>query len=388
MEYVDRLGTHSYKWDGLKKEFGEDGLLAMWVADMDFPSPSCVTDALHRYISAPLGYFSTPESYFDAVVKWERARHGYEVRREWICVTPGIVPALHWAVRAFTAPGDSVMISTPVYYPFMNAVNSSGGRNLVKCELKKTGTYYEMDFERFERDIEANSVKLYILCNPHNPVGRVWTAAELRQTLEICKRHHVMVVSDEIHQDIVNPALGRKKVTAATVGDYDKMLITMASASKSFNLAAVQNSFVIIPDAGLRESFEDFLLKMALDDVNGFGHIATEAALTGGGPWLDDVLDTIYGNFAYLKDRFARECPAVKISELEGTYLVWMDFGAFCQNQEELKVLIQGKCRIAMDYGAWFGSEGGNSFARMNIATSRENIQEACDRILQVLSRI
>ena len=173
MEYVNRLGTHSYKWDGLKKEFGDAALLAMWVADMDFPSPPCVTKALHAYIDAPLGYFSTSDSYFEAVMQWEKERHGYQVRKEWICVTPGIVPALHWAVRTLAAPGDSVMVSTPVYYPFMNAVKNSGERRLVECELKKTGMFYEFDYDRFEEDIVKNNVKLYILCNPHNPVGRV-----------------------------------------------------------------------------------------------------------------------------------------------------------------------------------------------------------------------
>ncbi|MEG1873649.1 MAG: MalY/PatB family protein, partial [Ruthenibacterium sp.] len=387
MNYVDRKGTCSFKWDGLKKEFGEADLLAMWVADMDFPSPPCVQEALRSYIETPMGYFSTPDSYYNTVIKWEKEHHGYEIKREWICVTPGIVPALHWAVRTFTKPGDSVMISTPVYYPFMNAIHNSPQRRLVKCELKKTGTYYEMDFEQFEKDIIANEVKLYILCNPHNPVGRVWTAEELRQTLEICKRHHVMVISDEIHQDIINPKLGRKKVTAATVGDYSDMLITMASASKSFNLAAVQNSFIIIPNDEIRESFDDFLRIMALDDVNGFGHVATQAAFLGGEAWLKEVLALIYDNFAYLKQRFESECPRVKISELEGTYLVWMDFGAFCTTQEDVKELIQHKCKIAMDYGGWFGSEDGKAFARMNIATSRENIKEACDRILAELAK-
>lgn len=385
MEYVDRRGTQCEKWDALPQKFGEDGLLAMWVADMDFPSPACAVEALKQYVSYPLGYFKTPESYYDAVIQWEKQRHGYDVQREWICVTPGIVPALHWAVRTFTQPGDSVMISTPVYYPFMNAVNNSGQRKLVKCDLKKIGTHYEMDYERFENDIVENAVKLYILCNPHNPVGRVWTAEELRQTLDICKRHHVTVISDEIHQDIIDPQLGRKKVTAATVGDYNDMLITMASASKSFNLAACQNSFIIIPNEEMRKSFSDFLAKMSLDDVNGFGHIATEAVLRHGEAWLDEALDVIYGNYRYLKQRFEAECPKVKITELEGTYLVWMDFAAFCSTQDEVVDLIQHRCKIAMDYGGWFGSTEGNTFARMNIATSRENVKEACDRIINTL---
>lgn len=387
MEYVDRRGLYSYKWDGMRQEFGETDLLAMWVADMDFAAPECVREALHKYIEMPLGYFATPQSYYKAVAAWEKEQHGYYVEKEWICVTPGIVPALHWAVRTFTRPGDSVLISTPVYYPFMNAVQNSEGRKLVKCELKKSGSSYTMDYERFEQDITEHHVTLYILCNPHNPVGHVWTEEELRTILEICKKHHVIVIADEIHQDIINPKLGRKKVTAATVGDYDDMLITMASASKTFNLAAVQNSFIIIPDDEMRSSFNKFINEMALDDVNGFGHIAAEAAFRGGKAWLEEILDTIYGNYEYLKARFEQECPQVKICDLEGTYLVWMNFGAFCPTQKDVEKLIQHKCRIAMDYGAWFGSSQHDAYARMNIATSRENVKEACDRIICELKK-
>ena len=231
MEYIDRRNTSSVKWDGLKKEFGEEDLLAMWVADMDFPCPDCVTEALKKYVETPLGYFMPPASYFEAVVQWEREHHGYEIRPEWICVTPGVVPALHWAVRVFSNPGESVMVSTPVYYPFMRAVEHCGERKLVKCALKRTGQAYEMDYERMERDIVAHHVTLYILCNPHNPIGRVWTEEELRRLLALCRKHGVMVISDEIHQDLVNPKLGRNKVTAATLGEYEDMVITMAAAS-------------------------------------------------------------------------------------------------------------------------------------------------------------
>ena len=339
MEYVNRLGTHSYKWDSLEREFGDADLLAMWVADMDFPSPKCVVDALTEYIKAPLGYFSTPDSYYDAVIKWEKKRHGYEIEKDWICITPGIVPALHWAVRTLTAPGDSVMISTPVYYPFMNAVNNSGGRKLVENELKKCGPHYEYDLERFEKDI-------------------------------------------------VDPALGRKKVTTATVGDYSDMLITMAAASKTFNIAAVQNSFIIIPNKEMRDSFNKFLSEMSLDDVNGFGHIATEAALNYGSDWLTEILDIIYGNYRYLRNRFETECPSVRITDLEGTYLVWMDFSDYCKTQQEVKALLQDKCRLALDYGAWFGGGQHEGYARMNIATSRENIKEACDRIIREIKKL
>ncbi len=386
MKAVNRISTYSYKWDGLKSEFGEDNLLAMWVADMDFPSPPCAVEALEKYIRLPMGYFKTPESYYEAIQRWEKEKHGYEIQRDWICVTPGIVPALHWAVRTLTQPGESVMVSAPVYYPFYSAVANAGERTLVKNNLKKTGTEYAFDLEAFERDIKDNDVKLYILCNPHNPVGRVWTAEELKAILDLCRKYGVKVISDEIHQDIINPKLGRGKVTAATVGDYNDMLITMASGSKSFNLAACQNSFIIIPNEEARNSFKEFLSKMALDDVNGFGHIATEAVLTKGQPWLDEVLDTIFGNYEYLREHFAAECPDVQISNLEGTYLVWMDFGAFCKSEDDVKHLLQTKCRLALDYGKWFGGETYETFARMNIATSRENVQEACDRIIGALN--
>ena len=382
MKYIDRKNTDSVKWDGLKKEFGEEDLLAMWVADMDFACPDCVAEALKKYAETPLGYFVPPASYFDAVVCWEKTHHGYAIEPEWICVTPGVVPALYWAVNVFSAPGDGVMVSTPVYYPFMRAVEHCGQRKLVKCELKRTGCAYEMDYERMEEDIAAHNVKLYILCNPHNPVGRVWTKEELKTLLDICKKHHVMVVSDEIHQDIINPKLGRGKITAAAVGEYDDILITMAAASKTFNIAAVQNSFVIIPDKENREKFRQFRENMSLGQGNAFGYIATEAALRGGEAWLKDALWTIYGNYEYVRKRFAEECPEVKIAVLEGTYLMWMDFGSFFQTEEELKEFLQGKCRIAADYGSWFGGKGYDTYVRLNIATSGEIVEEACGRMI------
>lgn len=382
MKYFDRKNTDCVKWDGVKEEFGEEDFLAMWVADMDFPCPDCVTEALKKYADAPLGYYVPSASYFEAVADWEKKRHGYEINPEWICVTPGVVPAIHWAVRIFSKPGDGVMVSTPVYYPFMRAVEHCGERTLVKNELKKTDSSYEMDFEKMEADIVKHHVTLYILCNPHNPIGRVWTKEELKTLLDLCRKHHVMVISDEIHQDIVNPKLGRKKVTAATVGDYDDMLITMAAASKTFNIAAVQNSFVIIPHKENREKFRLFLENMSIGQGSSFGYVATEAALRGGEAWLEDALETIYGNYEYVKDRFERECPEVQIADLEGTYLMWIDFGAFFREEEELKAFLQEECRIAVDYGSWFGGEGYDAFARINIATSREIVADACGRMI------
>lgn len=386
MEYTDRHGTNCAKWDGLQARFGDDSLLPMWIADMDFACPSCAVQALHQYVDAPLGYFLPPASYFDTVAQWEAVRHGYAVKPEWICVTPGIVPALHWAVRVFTKPGDGVMVSTPVYNPFMQAVQACGQRRLVCNKLRRTGMQYEFDFDAMERQMAGQNVTLYLLCNPHNPVGRVWTAEELRRLLSICRRHHVLVISDEIHQDIVNPSLGRGKVTAAALDDFGDRVITMASVSKTFNLAAVQNSFVIIENDALREKFRAFQRQMAVDEAGGFGFVAAQAAMQGGQAWLRDVLATIYGNYDDLRSRLRAECPQIGLSELEGTYLAWLDFSAVCADEAGLKAFLQRQCRLALNYGSWFGGEESALCVRMNLATSRENVQLACDRLAAALA--
>lgn len=388
MKYVDRLNTHSYKWDALEREFGSSDLIAMWVADMDFECADCIKEALHKYVDDPLGYFATPAEYYDAVIKWEKERHGFDVKKEWISVTPGIVPALYWAVKTFVKPGEAVIINTPVYYPFKNAI-LAGGCKCVESQLVETGTTYVIDYEKFEKDIVENNVKLYILCNPHNPVGRVWKEDELRKLLEICRKHNVLVISDEIHQDIIDPKLGRKKITTATVdgGKYQDMIITMAAVSKTFNIAAVQNSFIIIPNTELKDKFDEFLGNYSLDDVNGFGHVATMAGMQGGKEWLSEVLDVIYGNYRYMRERFDRELPDVKTFDLEGTYLPWVDFGAYVKTRDELEELIQGKCKLAIDYGEWFGGPDYAAFARFNLATKREYIEQACDRIIAELKK-
>ena len=385
MEYIDRRGTDSAKWDALGDMFGAEGLLSMWVADMDFKAPACITEALHRYVDKPLGYYRVPESYAEAFMDWEKRYHGYAVEREWLCFSPGVVPAIHWAVQCFTAPGDAILVTTPVYYPFMRAVERNEGRRLVKCNLVRENGAYRLDAARFERSVAENGVKLFILSNPHNPVGRVWTAEELRTMLDICSRHGVLVISDEIHQDFVDPTLGRKKVTAATVGDYDRILITMTSASKTFNLAATQNSFIIIPDASLRERFTRFQTSIAAGDGNVFGYVAVEAAYRGGRAWLEELLETVYGNYRYLRERLAAELPELGVAELEGTYLLWLDFSHWVTTQAELEKLLIEKCALALDYGEWFGGEEYEAFARMNLATGRENIVEACDRIIKAL---
>ena len=382
--FVDRRNTDSLKWDALKGTFGEDGLLAMWVADMDFKVPACVQEAQHRYIDVGAqGYYSVPASYYDAFIAWEKKYHGYEVKREHIRYSPGVVSAFNWFVQFMTEPGDGVIVLTPVYYPFLNAVKENG-RTLVACDLVKREGRYTVDLDAFRKAIVENNVKAFIFCSPHNPLGRVWTREELKGMLDICKEHNVFVISDEIHHDIVfAPA---EHIPSATVGDYDGNLVTLTAPSKTFNLAACQNSIVIIPDGEIRRRFDAYTENLHVTWGTPFGYIAAEAAYTGGRPWLDEVLSIIHGNYLYVKEALAKALPKVGTEPLEGTYLMWLDFSAYLA-PEEIADFMQKECRIAFDYGRWFGGEGTGACVRMNLATSREVVEEAVKRIVEAMEK-
>lgn len=250
--YVDRRNTNCNKWDGQEKMFGEEGLHAMWVADMDFRVPECVVDALKEYVeSGVYGYYKIPDAYYETFINWEKERHGYEVKKEWIRFSPGVVAGFHWLVQMLTEENDAVIVNTPVYYPFLDAVKNNH-RTLICSDLKNENGIYTIDFEDFEKKIIEHNVKLFTLCSPHNPAGRVWKKEELKRLFEICKKHHVFVVSDEIHQDLV---FGENKhIPSLSIGDYDDMMVSIAAASKTFNIAGAQNSMVIIPDKKLRKN--------------------------------------------------------------------------------------------------------------------------------------
>ncbi|HPX70398.1 MAG TPA: aminotransferase class I/II-fold pyridoxal phosphate-dependent enzyme, partial [Bacillota bacterium] len=261
LEYIDRRGTSSAKWDGLEAIFGRDDLIAMWVADMDFATAEPVRKALADFVAnVPFGYYRPPDSFYEAFIEWEKEKHGYEIRREWICTAPGVVSASYRVLLMSTRPGDGVIVLTPCYYPMLNAVKDND-RLLVMSDLVNEDGAYRIDYEQFENDIIDNNVTLFIMSSPHNPVSRVWTREELRNLMGICRKHGVLVISDEIHQDFVWGE--RKHIPTATVGDYDDMLITMTALSKTFNLAACQNSFVIIPDEKMRARYKDFAKRIA-----------------------------------------------------------------------------------------------------------------------------
>mgnify|MGYP002524456159 CR=1 FL=1 len=380
--FVDRRGTDSCKWDDLKSNFGRDGLQAMWVADMDFRVPDCVIAAIEDYMKTGVfGYYVPRPGYYQAFIDWEREYHGYEIKKEWLRFAPGVVPAFNWLVQVLTGPGDAVIVQTPVYYPFMRAVKNNG-RRLVRCDLINNGGVYAVDIARFEKEIIENSVKLFILSSPHNPVGRVWKRHELKAMLDICKKHGVYVISDEIHHDMAFG--GNVHIPSATAGDYDEMLVTLTAATKTFNLAGCQNSFVIIPDAGIRRRFDSFAEGICIHGGNPFGYVAVEAAYRGGREWLEQVKDIIYGNYEYVRESLKKSLPKAVVSPLEGTYLLWIDFGAYL-SASEIKGFMEERCGLAFDYGDWFGGERFGTHIRMNLATSRELVEKAVSSIISNL---
>ena len=382
IQFVDRRNTDCSKWDELTSVFGESGLQAMWVADMDFRCPECVIEAIKEYADfGVFGYYKPRDSYAQAFIDWERNHHGYEVRQEWLRFAPGVVPAFNWLVQILTEPDDAVLVQTPVYYPFLDAVTNNN-RILICSDLKNTDGIYAADLEDFEKKISEHKVKLFILCSPHNPVGRVWTLPELRAMLEICEKHGVYVISDEIHHDFVFP--GNVHVPSATVGPYDRFLVTLTAATKTFNLAGCQNSFVIIPDQEIREKFDRFTKTIQIQSGNPFGYLAVESAYRNGLPWLEEVRKIIYDNYRYVRETLVNAFPKLAVSPLEGTYLLWIDFGAYLKSGE-MHDFMQKTCGLAFDYGDWFGGERFGTHIRMNLATSRELVEEAVSRITQNL---
>jgi cysteine-S-conjugate beta-lyase len=378
---VDRLGTNSMKWDALYESYGDEDLIPMWIADMEFKTPEVVIEAIKLRIEhGVFGYSFVPDSYYNSVINWEKNKHNYEIDKEWIRFSTGVVVGLYSFVNAFTKPNDSVIIITPVYYPFHNAVKDTG-RNLVTSELINTNGVYTIDFENFENSIIENDVKLFIQCSPHNPVGRVWTEKELDKILSICKRHNVLVISDEIHQDII---IGDcKQIPSAIVsgGEYANNLITITSPSKTFNLAGLLNSQIIISNEEIRSKYDAYTETLHKTEVNIIGLTAAEAAYNHGQEWLDALLSVIRYNYKYVKEKLNEKAPKIIITPLEGTYLAWLDLRGYI-DPNETKAFIQDKCRLAVDYGEWF-SEDNKGFIRLNMATDPKYVEKAVDNIIK-----
>lgn len=380
--YKDRFGTDCNKWDGCEEKFGDEHLLPLWVADMDFEAPSCVKQALKEYVDfGVFGYYQIPNRYYEAFINWEKTYHDYDVKKEWIRFAPGVVPAFNWLIHILTNEQDGVLITPPVYYPFKDAVVNNN-RTLIESPLMCLEDHYELDYEDFERKIKEQNVKLFIFCTPHNPVGRVWKKEELVKVLDICKKYGVYVIADEIHQDIIMD--GYQKVTAAATGNYDEIMVTLTAATKTFNLAGCQNSIVVIPNESLRKRYDDYLTRLRITGGNAFGYIAVQSAYEGGRKWLDEVLNIIEENYHLMKSILEEKLPKVWIPKLEGTYLMWIDLGAYV-SADEIESVIQKDCGLAVDYGSWFGGEAYGTFIRVNLATREENIRLAAEKIVEAL---
>ncbi|AOV97588.1 aminotransferase [Edwardsiella hoshinae] len=381
--FTPRRHTDSVKWDGLQEKFGDGDLLAMWVADMDFRSPDAVIDALlQRVQHGVFGYGQIPEAYFHAFIQWQQQRHGYAIQRSWLRYTPGVVTGLYWVINAFTRPGDAVMVNTPVYYPFLQAIRDCG-RTLITSDLINHQGYYSMDFADMAEKIAAHRVRLFILCSPHNPVGRVWQEQELAQLLALCAQHNVLVISDEIHQDLVIEGQHRPSATVEA-GAFRSRILTFTAASKTFNLAGLKNAFLIVESPTLQETFDDYAGRVVHTTNGGLlGYYAIAAAYRHGADWLRQVLALIRDNYHYIDATLRQALPLIQISPLQGTYLMWIDLRAYCSD-DTLPQLIQQQGRLAVDYGSWFG-DAGRGFIRLNIATSPAYIRQAVDNIIQAL---
>lgn len=377
---VDRHGTDSFKWDDLQARYGETDLISMWVADMEFKTCDAIIDAMvERTRHGVFGYSIVSDSYYHTFSEWMERRYHFPIKKEWVRFSTGCVTGIAWMINAFTEPGDACLILTPVYYPFHNVVTNNN-RTLVKVDLVYDNGYFTMDYEAIERAIMGNHVKMFLMCSPHNPAGRVWTEDELDRVLSICRKHHVLVVSDEIHQDLV---LGEKPfIPAATVaeGKYRDSIITLSSASKTFNLATLVHSHIVITNEALMERYDRFAAALNRTEVSIMGVTATKAGYAHGAEWLENVLEVVRDNYRYLKEELNRALPQVTVCCLEGTYLVMLDLRQLVP-PEGVKEFVQGKCRLAVDYGEWFG-ENYKGFIRLNLATDPKYVQQAVENII------
>ncbi len=382
--FVDRGGTGCHKWDGLAEQFGRTDLLPMWIADMDIRCPQCVLDALAAQVEKGVfGYDMPTDDYYRAFGDWQARRHGIEVRREWLRFAPGLVPALNWCVQIYSEPGAGVVLPTPIYYPMLHAVKNNS-RRLLAWELINDCGVYRMDLDQLELMFRKEKPQLLIFCSPHNPCGRVWTKEELQAVLALCRKYRVLMVSDEIHQDLIMP--GSKQTPAALLADEDDLLISMTAPSKTFNLAGLQNSLLLIGNEKLREDFDRFTTNIRISYGCSPGYTAAAAAWRGGESWLDSVLELVWNNYLYLRGELMKNFPRLTVSPLQGTYLCWVDFRAYVE-PDDFESFMLDRCRIAADLGSWFGGHA-PCHGRFNLATSAANVKEAASRICDALSAI
>jgi len=375
---VDRTNTYSIKWDRDELPEGCRDAISMWIADMDFACSPDIVKAIQTRAEHPIyGYTKRSEKYYQSFIDWMRHRNGWSIKKDWILFSPGVVPALNLAVLAYTQPGDKIIIQPPVYNPFSAAVLNNS-RQLVENPLIIRDGRYTMNFEDLERKIDAQT-KLLILCSPHNPVGRVWARDELSKLIDICSSRNVLIISDEIHSDII---LGTEvhRCTASMSDRAAAITITLTAPNKTFNLAGLQIANIVIPNSELRKAFMQQTTNIGLNLTNTFGMVAQEVAYTKGEPWLEELLLYLKENYATLKSFIETHIPSLKVFPLEGTYLPWLDCRGLGLSDSELHDLFLKKAKLWLDDGIMFGT-GGSGFMRINIACPRSVLIKALEQL-------
>ena len=372
---IDRRATNSYKWDS-----APEGVLPMWVADIDFRTAPAIIDALQKRVAHGIfGYTRVPDAYYDAVTSWFSRRHGWDIDREWIIYTSGVVPAVSAVIKALTVPGDKVIVQTPVYNCFFSSIRNNGCE-IVSNPLRRTADTYEMDFDALERCAADPRAKVMLLCNPHNPAGRVWTPDELTRLGNICLRNGVTVVSDEIHCELVYQ--GFKYTPFASLSDaFLHRSVTCVSPSKAFNIAGLQIANIVTFDADLRRRIDKAININEVCDVNPFGVAATIAAYNEGEEWLNQLVDYLHGNYEAMAEFCRRELPEFPITRLEGTYLVWMDCSSLGMPSDALEHALLDDARLWLNAGTMYGAEG-EGYMRWNIACPRSVMLDGLNRFL------
>lgn len=376
-----RRGSNCYKWD----EAANDEVIPLWVADMDFEVAPAIKEALRKRVEhGVFGYTMVPDSYYDAVINWFVNRHGWHINRDWILYTTAVVPALSCALKALTLPGEKVLVQTPVYNCFFSSIVNSGCL-VEENRLVRDGNSYSIDFEDFEKKCKDEKVTVFVLCNPHNPAGRVWTADEMAKMNEICRRNGVKVIADEIHCEIVMP--GYKYIPFASVSD-DCLAnsVTLQSPTKGFNIAGLQIANIVCSDEIVRKRINRAININEVCDVNPFGVVALQAAYNESADWLDQMNAYVYDNYIELKSFCHEYLPKLEVLRLEGTYLAWVDVNALEFTTDELTQLLADKANVMVNSGTMYGQKAGQGYIRINLACPRQRLREALNRIGRLLA--
>lgn len=378
----NRKNTRSVKWDGLNSVFQTDDVLPMWVADMDFRAPEAVNEAIKKRAEHGIyGYTTIDADVEDAIIDWNKDQHDWDIDRTWITYSPGVVTSLLLAIQAFTEPSDAILIQTPVYPPFANSI-ASHDRKVLTNSLVENDHYYTIDFEDFEQKL-TQGVKAFILCSPHNPVGRVWKKEELKQMADLCVKHDVLIISDEIHSDLV--FAGHTHFPIASLSkEISHMTITCLSPSKTFNLAGLQASYIVTEDKEKRDILSSHFQKQGASQLNTLGNIALEAAYRHGREWLEELMTVLSSHKQYVIEQLEADTVGLKVIRAEGTYLLWVDCSSLEMTPQELQAFMIEQAKVGLNAGYTYGNEG-DVYVRINIACPRETLEEGIRRIVHAI---